>query len=95
MGYYICRNCYKISKGKMVNCPKCGAKDSFVLPDELAIKSPLRPLRPAGADTGGIMPKTIEERLPDFPVLPDKSEKESEKAGSKKKEKRGIRRLVR
>ena len=85
MSCYICENCYKISKVKMVCCPKCGATERFVLTDEFAARSALSPPGPVGAGTGGIMPKGVEELLPPLPVFSNETEKESEKKRSKKK----------
>jgi hypothetical protein len=87
MSCFICRNCYRISKEKLVSCPKCGAAESFVLPDELATsRSPLGPARPVGASTGGIMPKSYEEYLPPLPMGRGiETAKESEKKRAKKR----------
>lgn len=84
---YICKNCYRMSKVKMVSCPKCGAAESFVLTDELAPpRSALGPAGPVGADTGGIMPKVVDaELLPPLPLFGSETKKESEKKRSKKK----------
>jgi len=85
MGFYICKNCYKTSKEKMAICPKCGATDSFVPPDQLStLRSPIGPRTPVGAGTGGIMPEVYEQYLPSLPILPSKRKKESKKTRSKK-----------
>lgn len=85
MDYYICRKCYKTSKEKMAICPKCGATDSFVPPDQLStLRSSIGPRPPVGADTGGVMPKVYEQHLPQLPILPTKRKKESKKTHSKK-----------
>jgi len=86
MSYYICNNCYKLSKERLGSCPKCGAPESFVLTDEFATsRSPLGPAKPVGAGTGGVMPKSYEEYLPPLPIFPVKTEKESETKRSEKK----------
>jgi hypothetical protein len=86
MSCYICENCYRKSKDKLVSCPKCGATKSYVLTDEFATsRSPLGPAKPVGASTGGIMPKSYEEYLPPLPVLHVETKKEPEKKRSDKK----------
>ncbi len=88
MSSYICENCYRISEEKVFSCPKCGATKSYVPIDVFATsRSPLGPARPVGANTGGIMPKTVDaELLPPLPMGKGiETAKESEKKGSKKK----------
>lgn len=79
MGLYLCQECYKTSKEKAAICPRCGATDSFVPPDQLSTHaSPIGPRAPVGKGTGGVMPKIYEELLPPLPILPTKRKKESE-----------------
>ena len=85
MGYYICQKCYKTGKEKMAICPKCGATNSFVPPDQLSTQwSPIGPRAPVGAGTGGVMPKVYEEHLPPLPILPTEKKNESKRKRSKK-----------
>jgi hypothetical protein len=84
MSFYICRNCFKTSEEKLAKCPKCGATDSFVPPDEISPWSPIGPVSPYGSDTGGIMPDVYEQYLPKLPILPSESEKEAKKKRSEK-----------
>jgi len=84
MEYYICKKCYKTSREKLTNCPKCGATNSFVPPDQVAPRSPMGPVSPFGADTGGVMPQTYEQYLPKLPILPSRSKKKSKGKCSKK-----------
>ena len=84
MEYYICKKCYKPSGEKLTNCPKCRATNSFVPPDQVSPRSPVDPVSPFGADTGGIMPQTYEQHLPKLPILPSKSKKKTKREDSKK-----------
>jgi hypothetical protein len=73
----------RISKEKPASCPKCGATNSYVPPDELGASR--AGAQPTGADTGGIMPKSWEETSPPSSILSVETEKEKEKKISKKK----------
>ncbi len=83
MSCYICEKCYRISKEKLVSCPKCGATSSYVLPDELGASR--AGAQPTGADTGGIMPESWEDSSPPLSIISAETEKEKEKKRHKNK----------
>ena len=83
MSCYICEKCYRISKEKLVSCPKCGATSSYVLPDELGASR--AGAQPTGADTGGIMPQSWEDSSPPLSIISVETEKEKEKKRHKNK----------
>lgn len=87
LGFYLCKECYRSSREKLTECPRCGAANSFVPPDQFASWSPMGPQRPVGEGTGGVMPKTYEQYLPTLPILPSKSQPTMPIHPSKSKEK--------